>query len=82
MATLGGAEVLNLDKVVGSFEVGKKVDALVINLDAEESPIDVYDFEGVSSKFQKFLYNGDGRNIERIYINGKIVQSSDEDDTG
>ena len=73
IATMGGAKVLGMDKVVGNFRPGKKMDCLVVDVDAPGSPIDIFDGEGVSEKFQKFLFNGDDRNIETVIVDGKIV---------
>ncbi|XP_005867070.2 PREDICTED: guanine deaminase-like, partial [Myotis brandtii] len=61
LATLGGSQALGLDKEIGNFEVGKEFDALLINLKACDSPIDLFsgDFDDNSDAFiQKFLYLG------------------------
>ena len=75
LATLGGAEVLNMDKVVGNFLPGKHLDALVIDLNVPDSPVDIFDFESLSEKFQKFIYLANDRNITHIYVDGKLVKS-------
>ncbi|XP_059782447.1 guanine deaminase [Balaenoptera ricei] len=77
LATLGGSQALGLDRQIGNFEVGKEFDALLINLKASDSPIDLFygDFVGDISEavIQKFLYLGDDRNIEEVYVGGKQV---------
>nr|XP_014334738.1 PREDICTED: guanine deaminase isoform X2 [Bos mutus] len=77
LATLGGSQVLGLDREIGNFEVGKEFDALLINPKASDSPIDLFygDFVGEISEavIQKFLYLGDDRNIEEVYVGGKQV---------
>uniref|UniRef100_A0A9L0RFV4 Guanine deaminase n=1 Tax=Equus caballus TaxID=9796 RepID=A0A9L0RFV4_HORSE len=77
LATLGGSQALGLDKEIGNFEVGKEFDALLINPKASDSPIDLFcgDFVGDISEavIQKFLYLGDDRNIEEVYVGGKQV---------
>lgn len=77
LATLGGSQALGLDKEIGNFEVGKEFDALLINPKASDSPIDVFsgDLVGDISEaiIQKFLYLGDDRNIEEVYVCGKQV---------
>lgn len=77
LATLGGSQALGLDKEIGNFEVGKEFDALLINPKASDSPIDLFsgDFAGEPSEaiIQKFLYIGDDRNIEEVYVGGKQV---------
>ncbi|XP_043342964.1 guanine deaminase isoform X2 [Cervus elaphus] len=77
LATLGGSQALGLDREIGNFEVGKEFDALLINPKASDSPIDLFygDFIGEISEavIQKFLYLGDDRNIEEVYVGGKQV---------
>lgn len=77
LATLGGSQALGLDSEIGNFEVGKDFDALLINPRASDSPIDLFygDFVGDISEavIQKFLYLGDDRNIEEVYVGGKQV---------
>ncbi|KAL6053019.1 hypothetical protein STEG23_023190, partial [Scotinomys teguina] len=77
LATLGGSQALGLDSEIGNFEVGKEFDALLINPKASDSPIDLFygDFVGDISEavIQKFLYLGDDRNIEEVYVGGKQV---------
>uniref|UniRef100_A0A8D0S8T0 Guanine deaminase n=2 Tax=Sus scrofa TaxID=9823 RepID=A0A8D0S8T0_PIG len=77
LATLGGSQALGLEKEIGNFEVGKEFDALLINPKASDSPIDLFygDFVGDISEavIQKFLYLGDDRNIEEVYVGGKQV---------
>ncbi|XP_040836871.1 guanine deaminase [Ochotona curzoniae] len=77
LATLGGSQALGLENEIGNFEVGKEFDALLINPKASDSPIDLFygDFVGELSEavIQKFLYLGDDRNIEEVYVGGKQV---------
>ncbi|XP_048662869.1 guanine deaminase isoform X4 [Marmota marmota marmota] len=77
LATLGGSQALGLESEIGNFEVGKEFDALLINPKASDSPIDMFygDFAGDISEavIQKFLYLGDDRNIEEVYVGGKQV---------
>jgi cytosine/adenosine deaminase-related metal-dependent hydrolase len=72
---MGGAEVLNMDKVVGNFAPGKRMDALVVDLNVADSPVDIFDFETLSEKFQKFIYLANDRNITHIYVDGRLVKS-------
>ena len=73
LATVGGAEVLGMDKVVGNFEAGKKADILIVDCHAANSPFDVFEGETEIDWFQKFLFLGDNHNIKTIYIDGKKV---------
>ncbi|CAH2095405.1 unnamed protein product [Euphydryas editha] len=80
LATLGGATALHLNDKIGSFEVGKDFDALVIDLYSKDSPIDKYDSslaqeqEAMLERVQKFVYLGDDRNIVQVYVKGIKVK--------
>ncbi|XP_048360174.1 guanine deaminase [Sphaerodactylus townsendi] len=73
LATLGGSQALGIDAVIGNFEVGKEFDALLINTKASDSPFDLFASDTFEDIIQKFLYLGDDRNIEEVYVAGKLV---------
>lgn len=81
LATLGGAEVCDLDKVVGSFAPGKSFDALLVNTHVEKSPIfsspDTIlagtEKEALDASLERFLFCGDDRNISRVYVQGRFI---------
>ena len=73
LATVGGAEVLGMDRVVGNFLPGKKLDCLVVDAAAANGPIDVFEDEGPLDHFQKFLFLGDDRNISCVFVDGRQV---------
>jgi guanine deaminase len=73
LATQGGAEALSMGDVVGNFLVGKKLDCVVVDVHAADSPIDASGEETVYNLFEKFVYIGDDRNIAQVLVNGKVV---------
>ncbi|XP_039217559.1 guanine deaminase [Crotalus tigris] len=73
LATLAGSQALGLDHIIGNFEVGKEFDALLINTKASDSPFDLFASDHVEDIIEKFLYLGDDRNIEEVYVAGKLV---------
>lgn len=73
MATLGGAQVLDLADTVGNFEVGKAFDALVIDVTKEGSQIDIFENDTIDDILQKFIYLGNEHNFIRIYVDGADV---------
>ncbi|XP_071153846.1 guanine deaminase-like [Mytilus edulis] len=73
MATLGGAQVLDLADTVGNFEVGKAFDALAVDVTKEGSQIDIFENDTKDDIFQKFIYLGNEHNFTRIYIDGVDV---------
>lgn len=71
LATLGGAQVCNLDGLVGNFIVGKEMDALVIDCavpDGVMAPVEEDD--GIQTMLEKFLMTGDDRNIVQVFVRG------------
>ncbi|XP_041459956.1 guanine deaminase-like isoform X1 [Lytechinus variegatus] len=78
LATLGGSKVLGIDSIVGSFEVGKEFDALLVTMDTEDSPFDIFQTDAyrdsLEDMIQKFLFLGDDRNIEEVYVCGRRVK--------
>ncbi|XP_023944745.2 guanine deaminase [Bicyclus anynana] len=80
LATAGGAKALGLQDRIGTFEVGKSFDALLIDMAVPHGPIDNYTTssagtDAIVDKVQKFVYCGDDRNIVQAYVNGKQVKN-------
>ena len=79
LATLGGAEVCELQDIVGNFKVGKEFDALLVRTGQKD-----LDFQGdlfedqpnpalfvepqdpLEAIFEKFLFAGDDRNVSVV----------------
>ncbi|KAK8731840.1 hypothetical protein OTU49_007293 [Cherax quadricarinatus] len=73
LATLGGAQVVNMEDRIGNFEIGKEFDSLLIDFEVPRSPLDIFDKDTLEDKIHKFLYNGDDRNIVQVYVAGRCV---------
>lgn len=72
LATLGGAECMGLGERIGSFEMGKDWDALLVDV---EPNLDI--FSGVDdwrTVLEKFLYMGDDRCIPNVWVKGRMVK--------
>lgn len=66
MATMGGARALGLQEELGSIEVGKKADLVVVNLKRINSyPV----YNEVSS----LVYCASESNVESVMVDGKLV---------
>ncbi|KAF9906425.1 hypothetical protein EC991_000672 [Linnemannia zychae] len=74
LATMGGARVMELDDTIGNFEVGKEFDAVLVNTSARNSPMDIFEHDTIRTKFEKYLFVGDDRNNEKIFVQGKEVR--------
>jgi len=66
MATIDGARVLGLEKMVGSIEVGKRADIILIDVNKPHlAPLhDVY---------AALVYSARGGDVDTVIIDGKIV---------
>ncbi|KAJ8970933.1 hypothetical protein NQ314_000956 [Rhamnusium bicolor] len=74
LATLGGAEALALEDKTGNFEAGKDFDALIIDMDIENSSVDYLLGCKPDEILQKFIYFGDDRNVLNVFVAGKRVK--------
>lgn len=69
MATLNGAKALGLDRDIGSIEVGKKADLILVSL---RQPHLVPAFNPVSH----LVYAADGADVRTVIIDGKIIMEN------
>jgi 5-methylthioadenosine/S-adenosylhomocysteine deaminase len=65
-ATIRGAEALHLAKEIGSLEVGKRADVLIINRDTLNQ-IPVYNI------YSDLVYATKAADVETVVINGRLV---------
>ena len=73
LATLGGAEALNIHDRIGTFKVGMEFDAVILSADVPNSPVQIFDRDTISDIFQKLVVLGDDRNIRRVFVQGRDV---------
>jgi 5-methylthioadenosine/S-adenosylhomocysteine deaminase len=69
MATIGGAQVLGLEHEIGSLEIGKKADLLIIDL-FKPHLMPIYDI------YSHIVFAMTGNDVETTIINGKIVMEN------
>lgn len=85
LSTMGGAKLVGLQNKLGSFTLDKKWDVQLIDLDREDSQVDVFDWQVPqieTGSFQqkwidivaKWLFNGDDRNTSKVWVNGRQVK--------
>lgn len=67
MATLGGAEAIHMDKEIGSIEVGKKADIVVIGMG---SPCMV----GATNLGAALVMHASPSDVEWVIVNGEVVK--------
>jgi 5-methylthioadenosine/S-adenosylhomocysteine deaminase len=71
MATIEGAKVLGLEDEIGTIEVGKKADIILINTDklhlCPENDI-----------CTNLVYSANGADVDTVIIDGKIIMKNRE----
>jgi len=67
LATQGGAKALGLNKQIGSLEIGKRADVIVVNLDSLHSIPHARDF--VSA----LVYSAQTSDVQAVIIDGEMV---------
>lgn len=71
MATINGAKVLGLDSKIGSIEIGKQANMILLTLDNIMT-------QPTNDILANIVYNANQNNIEKVIINGKIVLSDNK----
>ncbi|MEI6314905.1 MAG: amidohydrolase [Syntrophus sp. (in: bacteria)] len=66
MATMGGARVLGMERLIGSIEVGKKADLIIVDLKKPH-------LTPVYNLCSQLVYSASGADVQTSIINGKIV---------
>ncbi len=66
MATLGGAKVLGLDKEIGSLEVGKKADIIILDLNRPH-------LQPIYNITSQLVYSATGADVRDVIIDGQLI---------
>ena len=66
MATLGGAQVLGLDKLIGSIETGKQADIIFVDMNQPH-------LTPLYNCYSQLVYAARGADVKTSIINGKVV---------
>jgi guanine deaminase len=80
LGTIGSAKVVGLDGKTGGFEVGMSWDVQEIQLgsisgegEGEDNCVDIFGWEGWEERVAKWVWNGDDRNVRRVWVGGRLV---------
>lgn len=74
---------MSLGDKIGSFEVGKEFDALLIDVYALGGPVTRYEGfpplapgqpQHADALLQRFIHAGDDRNVKQVYVKGEKVK--------
>jgi len=66
MATTGGAQVLGLDKFIGSIETGKQADVILVDMNQPH-------LTPLYNCYSQLVYEARGADVKTSIINGKVV---------
>jgi 5-methylthioadenosine/S-adenosylhomocysteine deaminase len=71
LATMGAAEALGMETLIGSLEVGKRADVAVLRLDCMHN---VPHFElSPDSVFSRLVYSAKGHDVQHVLVDGRWV---------
>jgi guanine deaminase len=80
LGTKGGAKVVGLEDKIGSFGMGMEWDAQLIGLgsvqdegDEDQGMVDIFGWESWDEKVAKWVFNGDDRNVQAVWVKGRLV---------
>ena len=66
MATMGGAQAVGLDHLIGSLEVGKRADLIVLRTDAPH-------WTPMTNVLSNLVYAASGADVDTVIIDGRVV---------
>jgi len=66
MATIGGARALHMESEIGSLEVGKKADLIVLNLNSPHA-VPLYDL------YAQIVYSLKSSDVQTVVVGGKVI---------
>ncbi len=69
MATVGGARVLGLEDIIGSIDIGKNADIIIIDMDKPH-------LTPLYNLYSQLVYSACGSDVKTTIIDGRIVMSN------
>jgi len=69
MATIDGAKVLGLGEQVGSLEVGKKADVILVDLSKPH-------LKPLHDVYANLVYSAHGSDVDTVIVDGKILMEN------
>lgn len=77
LGTVGGASCVGMAGKLGGFEKGMIFDVQEIELGVAGSqnsgPVDIFGWEKLEDRVDKWVWNGDDRNVSRVWVGGRLV---------
>lgn len=69
LATIEGAKALHLENEIGSIEIGKKADLVLLNFEKADQPLHVND----ELVYSTIVYSASKQNVEKVFIDGELL---------
>ena len=69
LATIEGAKALHMQNEIGSIEVGKKADLVLLILDKADQPLNCSE----DSVYSKIVYSSNKDCVKNVFIDGELV---------
>jgi cytosine/adenosine deaminase-related metal-dependent hydrolase len=66
MATINGAKALGMEKEIGSLEVGKKADLILVRMDKPH-------LTPTLNPISHLVYSGEGSDVDTVIVDGEII---------
>lgn len=73
MATINGAKLLGLEDKIGSIEVGKRADIIIVNISDKLDNVKMLPNIDIVSNL---VYNADGKNVDTTIVNGQVLMEN------
>lgn len=73
LATIEGAKALHLENEVGSIEIGKKADLVLLDLEKGDQPLQLGNEENDSSIYSSIVYSASKENVKTVLVDGEIL---------
>ena len=73
MATINGAKLLGLEQKVGSIEIGKDADIILVDI---EENLDNIKMVPNLNEIANLVYNTSGRNVQTTIVKGNILMEN------
>lgn len=69
MATIGGARALNMEHLIGTIEIGKRADLVILETESVNMQ-PIYDY------YSTIVYSANPSNVDTVIVNGRIIVKS------
>ena len=73
MATINGAKLLELDNKIGSIEIGKDADIILVNI---EETLDNITMLPNLNEIANLIYNVAGKNVDTTIVKGNVLMEN------